>query len=94
MKLTCLLLLGGVAGAFAQSPNWTLEFANHYAVQPNITLRGGEQLRKANWTFTSAATRRKPNPHSFISTAAAGRAEPKKADSTRFCRTWKWAGMW
>lgn len=37
MKLTCLLLLGGVAAASGQSPNWTLEFANHYAVQPNIS---------------------------------------------------------
>ena len=31
----CLFLVAGAA--FAQSPNWTLEFANHYSVQPNIT---------------------------------------------------------
>ena len=30
-----LFILAGAA--FAQSPNWTLEFANHYSVQPNIT---------------------------------------------------------
>ncbi|MDQ1473531.1 MAG: hypothetical protein QOJ99_5011 [Bryobacterales bacterium] len=36
MKLTCLLLVAA-SGAFAQSSNWTLEFANRYAVQPNIT---------------------------------------------------------
>ena len=31
----CLFLIAGAT--FAQSPNWTLEFANHYSVQPNIT---------------------------------------------------------
>jgi acetyl esterase/lipase len=35
MRLTCLLLIA--SGAFAQSADWTLEFANRYAVQPNIT---------------------------------------------------------
>ena len=30
-------LLFATGAAFAQSPNWTLEFANHYAVRPNIT---------------------------------------------------------
>ena len=33
----CLALLFATGAAFAQSPNWTLEFANHYAVRPNIT---------------------------------------------------------
>jgi acetyl esterase/lipase len=41
MKLTCLLLFavsGALAqSALAQSSGWTLEFANHYGVQPNIT---------------------------------------------------------
>ena len=32
-----LALLFATGAAFAQSPNWTLEFANHYAVRPNIT---------------------------------------------------------
>ena len=32
-----LTLLFATGAAFAQSPNWTLEFANHYAVRPNIT---------------------------------------------------------
>src|ERR1700712_4451644 len=36
MKLTGLLLMAA-SGALAQPSNWTLEFANKYAVQPNIT---------------------------------------------------------
>jgi acetyl esterase/lipase len=34
-KHLLFLLAGGVA--FAQSSNWTLEFANHYQITPNIT---------------------------------------------------------
>lgn len=33
----CLALLFATGAAFAQSSNWTLEFANHYAVRPNLT---------------------------------------------------------
>jgi len=36
MKSTLLLLVLETLAA-AQSPNWTAEFANHYATQPNIT---------------------------------------------------------
>jgi acetyl esterase/lipase len=32
-----LIFVCAVGAAFAQSSNWTLEFANHYSVQPNIT---------------------------------------------------------
>lgn len=35
MKL--MVLLFAATGLWAQSSNWTLEFANHYAVLPNIT---------------------------------------------------------
>lgn len=32
-----VLILTMACGAFAQNTNWTLEFANHYSVVPNIT---------------------------------------------------------
>src|SRR6266436_2224262 len=37
MKLTSLFFV--LTCAWAQSPNWTLEFANHYSIQPNITYQ-------------------------------------------------------
>ena len=37
MQRTGCLLLVIASAAFGQSSNWTLEFANHYAVQANIT---------------------------------------------------------
>jgi acetyl esterase/lipase len=33
----CVIFLFAAGAAFGQSSNWTLEFANHYLVQPNIT---------------------------------------------------------
>ncbi len=37
MQRIAAILIAAALTALAQSPNWTLEFANHYSVQANIT---------------------------------------------------------